>query len=311
MTGPALTAALADYLAHLRDERRLAQLTRQHYARDLQALADYLARQNVPDWHEVAPELIRAWVAQGHRRGLSPRSLQRALSAVRGLYRYLQREGRAQHDPAADISAPRQRRRLPAALDVDQTARLLDPTPDAADATTADAGAAILALRDRALFELVYGAGLRLAEVAALDAADLAGEPRELRVIGKGARTRLVPVGEQARAASAAWLQARPALAAAAEPALFVSRRGHRLSHRSIQTRLRQLARERGLDQPVNPHMLRHAFATHLLESSGDLRAVQELLGHADISTTQIYTHLDFQHLAEVYDRAHPRARRR
>jgi len=165
--------------------------------------------------------------------------------------------------------------------------------------------------RDRALFELVYGSGLRLAEVAALDAADLAASPAELRITGKGARTRIVPVGRQANQAVAEWLQVRDQMAAADEPALFVSRRGRRLSHRAIQQRLKALAAERGLEQSVHPHMLRHAFATHLLESSGDLRAVQELLGHADISTTQIYTHLDFQHLAEVYDRAHPRARRK
>ena len=168
-----------------------------------------------------------------------------------------------------------------------------------------------LTQRDQAIFELVYGAGLRLAEVAALDVTDAAGQPRELRVIGKGARTRIVPVGRKAREALGGWLAVRDELARPGEPALFVSRRGGRLSHRGIQTRLAELARRRGMDQPVHPHMLRHAFATHLLESSGDLRAVQELLGHADIGTTQIYTHLDFQHLAEVYDHAHPRARRK
>ena len=307
MSAESLASALDDYLAHLRDERRLATLTRQHYARDLNAFADWLSRTGVSDWRDVRADHVRQWVAQGHRRGLRPRSLQRRLSAVRGLYRYLQREGQANLDPAADISAPRQHRRLPTTLDVDTTAQLLNaPAAPASDSN--DAG---LACRDQALFELVYGSGLRLAEVAALDAAELAGVPQTLRVTGKGARTRVVPVGRQAREAIQQWLAVRPTLAAAQEPALFVSRRGQRLSHRAIQQRLNALATRQGLDQPVHPHMLRHAFATHLLESSGDLRAVQELLGHADISTTQIYTHLDFQHLAEVYDQAHPRARRR
>ena len=304
MSQPPLEAAVADYLAHLRDERRLADLTRRHYRRDLDGLMASLTAQGLTDWRQVTAAMIRDWIARGHRQGLAPRSLQRALAAVRGLYRYLQREGRADFDPAADIRAPKQRRRLPDTLDVDQTAQLLDaPANPGADDP--------LAIRDQALFELVYGAGLRLAEVASLEAADLAGDPRELRITGKGARTRIVPVGRQARRAVAQWLAVRPQLARAGESALFVSRRGQRLSHRAIQTRLDQLAQARGLDQHVHPHMLRHAFATHLLESSGDLRAVQELLGHADISTTQIYTHLDFQHLAEVYDRAHPRARRR
>ena len=307
MSAESLAAAVDDYLAHLRDERRLAELTRQHYARDLSAFTDWLVTAGVTDWRDVRADQVRQWIAQGHRRGLRPRSLQRRLSAVRGLYRYLQREGRANGDPAADISAPRQHRRLPTTLDVDTAAQLLNnAAPPAAETDNAS-----LARRDQAVFELVYGSGLRLAEVAALDAAELAGAPQSLRVTGKGARTRVVPVGRQAREAIRQWLAIRPTLAAADEPALFVSRRGRRLSHRAIQQRLNALATRQGLDQPVHPHMLRHAFATHLLESSGDLRAVQELLGHADISTTQIYTHLDFQHLAEVYDQAHPRARRR
>ncbi len=304
MSTSALADALQDYFAHLRNERRLSTLTCQHYARDLEALADWLSELGVSDWASVRAEHIRGWIAQGHRRGLSPRSLQRQLSSARGLYRYLQREGRTSIDPAADISAPKQRRRLPKTLDVDATAQLLNAPADASQDDP-------IHLRDRAIFELVYGAGLRLAEVAALDAADLAGAPAELRITGKGARTRIIPVGRYANAAVSAWLGVRDQMAAADEAALFVSQRGNRLSHRAIQQRLKALAAERGLEQSVHPHMLRHAFATHLLESSGDLRAVQELLGHADISTTQIYTHLDFQHLAEVYDRAHPRARRK
>jgi len=305
LSAAALEPALQRYLAHLRDERRLATLTCAHYARDLSALANHLAASGLSDWAAVDNQHIRQYLAREHRRGLSPRSLQRVLSSIRGLYRYLQREGLAQRDPAADMSAPRAHQRLPRTLDVDATARLLDAPANAAQ--PADP----LALRDRALFELVYSAGLRLAEAAALNVHDLAGDPDSLRVLGKGAKTRVVPIGRAARSALIAWRQQRPSIAKANEPALFVSRRGTRLSHRAIQRRLHGLARERGLDQPVNPHMLRHAFATHLLESSGDLRAVQELLGHADISSTQIYAHLDFQHLAEVYDKAHPRARRK
>lgn len=302
MSGDALDDGIARFLAHLRDERRLSPLTARHYRRDLESFAAACRGAGLDDWRRVSSAEVRAWLAARHRRGLAPRSLQRGLSAVRSLYRYLLRERLAAHDPAAEVRAPRVRRRLPATLDADETARLLDADPATADDP--------LACRDRALFELVYGSGLRLAEVAALDAAEVAGGAAALRVLGKGARTRVVPVGRQARAALAAWLRRRVQLAAPEQPALFVSRRGERLSHRAIQQRLTRLARLRGLDRPVHPHMLRHAFATHLLESSGDLRAVQELLGHADIGTTQIYTHLDFQHLAEVYDRAHPRAKK-
>ena len=292
-------------MAHLRDERRLAALTRQHYRRDIDDLAHQLEAAGLATWEAADATHIRSWISLGHRRGLSPRSLQRRLSAVRGLYRYLQREQRLDTDPTLDIQAPATRQTLPATLDVDTTARLLDTPVHATDRDDP------LQRRDRAIFELVYGSGLRLAEVAALDLEDTGAEPRELRVIGKGARTRVVPVGRKARAAVNAWVGVRDTVAAPGEAALFVSRRGRRLSHRAIQTRLNGLARRQGLDRPVHPHMLRHAFATHLLESSGDLRAVQELLGHADIGTTQIYTHLDFQHLAEVYDQAHPRARRK
>jgi integrase/recombinase XerC len=302
--GARLAADIDAFQAHLRDERRLAALTRRHYGRDLAGFAGHLESAGIEDWEAVRSHHVRAWISRDHRRGLSPRSLQRQLSAVRGLFRYLQREGRVDTDPAADIQAPRAGRSLPATLDVDTTAQLLDPP--AGEAPT-DA----LQCRDRALFELIYGAGLRLAEVAALNLDDTGPQPQELRVTGKGARTRIVPVGRKARAAVADWVAQRHTLANAEETALFVSRRGRRLSHRAIQARLNDRARRQGLDRPVHPHMLRHAFATHLLESSGDLRAVQELLGHADIGTTQIYTHLDFQHLAEVYDRAHPRARRK
>lgn len=287
--------------AHLQSERRLATATRDAYRRDLQPYLAFLAERGITDPARAGSHDVRDFIAAGHRAGLGPKSLQRRLSSLRTLYRYLIREGLARSDPAAGVRAPRAARRLPETLDVDQTARLLDCAADN------DA----IGHRDRALFELMYSSGLRLAELAALDLAHVSRQAQELRVTGKGSKTRVVPVGRQARAALDAWIAVRGELAGAECEALFVSRRGGRLSHRAIQQRLEMLARRSGLGRNVHPHMLRHAFASHLLESSGDLRAVQELLGHASLTTTQIYTHLDFQHLAEVYDSAHPRARKR
>ncbi|WP_440996722.1 tyrosine recombinase XerC [Arhodomonas sp. SL1] len=300
MADDALAGAVTAFLAHLRDERGLSPATVRHYGRDVEAFAHHAREADLPAWGRVTEADVRAFIAARHRRGLGGRSLARMLSALRTFFAYLMREGLVANNPATGVPAPRAPRRLPETLDVDETARLLDGNDDDT-----------LARRDRAIFELVYSSGLRLAEVAALDVADVAGDPETLRVEGKGAKTRIVPVGRRARTAVQAWLAVRGSLSPAGEPALFVSRRGRRLAHRSIQQRLRVMARQQGLDRPVHPHMLRHAFATHLLESSGDLRAVQELLGHASLATTQVYTHLDFQHLAEVYDRAHPRARRK
>lgn len=290
--------------AHLRHERRLSALTCQHYARDLQQLDDFRQQEGLEHWRALNPHHIRAFIAARHRAGLSGRSLQRQLSAIRSFYRYLIREGEAHYDPAADISAPKSPRRLPKVLDVDTTAALLDLANE-------DLQADPLLLRDKAIFELIYSSGLRLAETAQLNLGDLDFAERELRVLGKGAKTRVLPVGRQALTAVQQWLQQRPNIAQPEEQALFVSQRGSRLSTRSIQARLTRLSQRQGLGRPVHPHMLRHSFASHVLESSGDLRAVQELLGHANIGTTQIYTHLDFQHLAKVYDAAHPRARRK
>lgn len=284
----------------LRDERQLAAHTRAAYDRDLTRLREHLDAAGHRDWRGVGPAAIRGWVAAEHRRGLSPPSLARRLSAVRGLYRYLIRHGRADADPAADVQAPKQRRRLPATVDVDDVASLLDRPIDDHP----------LAVRDRAIMELIYSSGLRLAETIGVDMGHYRADEAMVRVTGKGAKDREVPVGRHAVAAIADWLRVRGQLAADDEPALFVSRRGRRISARNVQERLARAARAAGLPARLHPHRLRHAFATHMLESSGDLRAVQELLGHANISTTQIYTHLDFQHLAEVYDAAHPRARR-
>ncbi len=286
---------------YLATERRLAERTRQRYRRDLEAFRHHCSDRGLEDWADVGHELVRGFIARGRRRGLAATTLGRQLAAVRSLYRFLLREGVVQADPAAGVRPPRARRRLPGTLDPDEVAGLLDGA-DPEDPLQA---------RDAALFELIYTSGLRLSEVVGLDLADLDRSEGLVRVVGgKGAKDRIVPVGRQALQALAAWLQHRPAWADPASPAIFVGRHGGRLGGRSVQRRLQRMARRRGVQRRVHPHMLRHSFATHLLESSGDLRAVQELLGHQDIASTQVYTHLDFQHLAQVYDSAHPRARR-
>ena len=288
------------FLAHLTDERGLSPRTRESYQRDLAELDAFIRTRGETHWSDVDTTHIRAFVAYRHRRGASPRSLSRGLSAARSFYKFLLREGAATRNPVSGVSAPKAARQLPKALDADRVAALLEIR-----------GSGPLAVRDRAMLELIYSAGLRLAEVVGLDLADLSIPEGLVDVTGKGGKQRLVPVGRQARSALEQWLATRADLARAGETALFVSRRGTRLGRRSVQVRLARWAVAQGLPVHVHPHMLRHSFATHLLESSGDLRAVQELLGHADISTTQVYTHLDFQHLAEVYDKSHPRARRR
>ena len=292
-------AALTAFLDYLHYERRLSPSTLSAYRRDLGEFLSWLDEQRITDPRRVVAAQVRAYSAFRHRRGLSPKSLQRHLSAIRAWFRYLLREGQLKANPAEGVRAPKVARTLPHTLDVDQLARLLQLPGDAP-----------LDHRDRAIMELFYSSGLRLAELVALDVADMQRDDGLLEVTGKGGKTRRVPVGRLARTAIDAWLDCRGLLAAAAEPALFVSQRGTRLSARAIEARLRQRAIEQGMPRHVHPHMLRHSFASHLLESSGDLRAVQELLGHADISTTQIYTHLDFQHLAQVYDAAHPRAKK-
>jgi integrase/recombinase XerC len=241
---------------------------------------------------------VRVFAARAHAGGLDPRSVQRLLSAVRSFCRFLVREGALSTNPVSEIRAPKTKRRLPGALDADQIARLLEiPAEDA------------LAIRDRALMELFYSSGLRLSELVALDLGEVDLREGTVRVTGKGRRTRIVPVGRVAREALERWGRERAALAAIEETALFVGQSGRRLGQRAIQRRVAYWARRQGLPVHVHPHLFRHSFATHLLESSQDLRGVQEMLGHADIATTQVYTHLDFQHLARIYDKAHPRAR--
>ena len=288
------------FVLHMGSERRLSPLTVDGYRREIARFSQRLADQDVDDWRAVDESRVRDYIARRHRQGAGAATLQRALSAIRSFYKFLLREGAATHNPAAGVSAPRGTRKLPDALDVDRVTALLDMPVEGG-----------LEIRDRSLFELMYSSGLRLAETVSLNLGDVDLKDSLVRVTGKGSKQRVVPVGRIAAKWIASWLGERPALAAATETALFVSRRGTRLTARSVQARLARWARIQGLDRPVHPHMLRHSFASHMLESSGDLRAVQELLGHADISTTQVYTHLDFQHLAQVYDRAHPRARRR
>ena len=294
---PSAHQQLDAYLEHLRLERCLSPHTLAGYLRDLKQLTEFCTRQQINQWQELTPPLIRTYVAWCHRQGLNGRSLQRGLSAIRGFFGYLIREQLTEHNPAAGIPAPKSEKRLPKTLNVEQATRLVDIQGDDP-----------LALRDRSILELLYSCGLRLAELISLNLKDINHCDATLEVTGKGNKTRILPIGRYALQALDAWLIVRQEMAGIDEVALFVSRRGTRISARSIQQRMSQWAIRQGLDTTAHPHMLRHSFASHILESSGDLRAVQELLGHADIATTQVYTHLDFQHLAQVYDKTHPRA---
>ncbi|MDG2271783.1 MAG: tyrosine recombinase XerC [Halioglobus sp.] len=305
LNSPAPEVSLDDsatrFITYLQDVRRLSPHTISNYTRDLLSLQHYCEKNN-KDGIEVLVEAdIRAWASQLHRRGLAGGSIQRSLSATRSYYNFLGREKGELRNPATSVQAPRKPRKLPKTLDADQVDKYLEFDLDTA-----------LARRDSAMAELFYSSGLRLAELAAVNINDIDPQSKLLTVTGKGRKTRTVPVGSVALQTIARWLEIRPPDAAEmADPgALFTSNRGHRISVRNIQARLKLQGRKSGMHQDVHPHMLRHSFASHMLESSGDLRAVQELLGHANISTTQIYTHLDFQHLAKVYDAAHPRAKR-
>jgi integrase/recombinase XerC len=289
-------AASADFLTHLR-ARHYSPRTVALYAGDLERLAA-CAGGRPPE--ALAAHDLRRCLAQLHARGHAPRSLARMLSAWRSFYTWLGRAGRVTANPCSGLRPPKGVRRLPHTLTPDALARLLDGPVEAEP----------VALRDLAMFELMYSSGLRLAELVGLDLADVDRERGEVRVTGKGRKTRIVPVGRAALSALVAWLEVRPMLARD-ERALFVGARGQRIGPRVVQARLSRLALARGLDERVHPHALRHSFASHVLQSSGDLRAVQEMLGHASLSTTQVYTHLDFQHLAKVYDAAHPRARKK
>ena len=287
---------LERYLAHLRNERRLSPHTLSAYARDGRVLQSLAAGRAL---EALGPQDIRRFVATLHGKGQSPRSLARVLSSWRGLYDWLARHREIGANPCNGVRPPRAPKHLPRTLSPDEAVRLVSLE----DATT-------FGVRDRALFELAYSCGLRVSELTGLDVQSVDAATGEVRVTGKGAKTRLVPVGTHALAAIAAWLPRRQSLARHGENALFVGRAGRRLATREVQKRIKRWAAAAGLDVDVHPHMLRHSFASHVLQSSGDLRAVQEMLGHASIASTQVYTHLDFQHLAKVYDAAHPRARR-
>ncbi len=297
---PAELEWLSRFRRHLATERRLSGHTGSSYARDLAALVRYCDREAIPAWAALDSQHVRVFAARSHAAGLAPRSIQRRLSAIRSFFRFLIRERVIASNPAEGIRAPKAGRRLPRTLDPDQMARLLELP-----------GSGPFVVRDRAMMELFYSSGLRLAELAGLDLGDADLKDRTVRVLGKGGKTRVVPVGRIAAEALRKWVAARGALARADTTALFVGRRGARLGPRAIELRIAHWARRQRLPMHVHPHLLRHSFASHLLESSGDLRAVQELLGHASLSTTQIYTHLDFQHLARIYDATHPRARRK
>lgn len=299
-------AATQQFLQHIREQKQLSEHTVTSYARDFQYFQTY-AEQAVSEpvaWPSLDAGHIRHYVAYCRRQTLSSASIQRRLSALRSFFTWAVQQKHMVANPALGVRAPKGEKRLPQTLSVDDIGQLLNIT--ATDP---------MALRDRAMFELIYSSGLRLAELVGVDIdggidGGIDWSSAQIRVVGKGEKMRQLPLGKQARDAIQRWLPVRSQIANVNESALFVGSRGARLNPRMVQTRLDYWAREKGLAQHVHPHMLRHSFASHMLESSGDLRAVQELLGHADISTTQIYTHLDFQHLAKVYDQAHPRAKK-
>ena len=320
---PAALAWVARFRRYMSSERQLSRHTDSNYARDLAALVKYCDKAGLEEWSALDSQHVRVFAAHSHAGGLSPRSVQRRLSAVRSFYEFLIRENQTRliggdsptgksaaasnasersgvtRNPAIDVRAPKAAKRLPETLDPDQMARLLEiPAGDPFDT------------RDRAIMELLYSSGLRLSELVGLNVGDLDLRDRMVNVVGgKGRKDRRVPVGSVAAGVLEKWLVERTALVKAGENAVFVGRRGERLGPRAVQKRVAQWAVRQGLSMHVYPHLFRHSFATHLLESSQELRGVQELLGHADISTTQVYTHLDFQHLARIYEASHPRAR--
>ena len=289
-------ARITEFLGSL---HHLSARTREAYQRDLGVLLQYCIDRGIPAWDKLDGRQLSSFIAGRHRNGIGGKTLQRNLSAIRAFYRYLIKLDVVSRNPAQGILTPKTPKKLPRTLDVDQTGQLIEIRDEDP-----------LAIRDRAILELFYSSGLRLSELTGLDVNDIDMADAIVTVTGKGNKTRKVPVGRQALQALQLWSGSRNNFVNDGEQALFVSQRGSRISPRSVQLRLQQWAVRQGLATRVNPHMLRHSFATHILESSGDLRAVQELLGHADISTTQIYTHLDFQHLAKVYDKSHPRAKK-
>ncbi|GAD28712.1 tyrosine recombinase XerC [Photobacterium leiognathi lrivu.4.1] len=291
---------LERFYEYLRSERELSLHTQQNYKRQLTRIAEQLMELKVESWQQVDAGWVRQIASKGMRDGLKASSLAMRLSALRSFFDFLVHQNVLKANPAKGVAAPRKSRPLPKNLDVDEMNQLLDVNEDDP-----------LAIRDRAMMELMYGAGLRLSELVGIDLRNISLSKGDLRVIGKGDKERIVPFSGLAREWVAKWLKLRDSIAQADEQALFVSKLGHRISTRNVQKRMAEWGQKQAVSSHINPHKLRHSFATHMLESSGDLRAVQELLGHANLSTTQIYTHLDFQHLAKVYDEAHPRAKKR
>lgn len=291
-------SSLHGFLAYLRNERRYSELTAENYARDLRRLFDLAAATPLS---ELKIHHIRRFIAQLHGSGLGGKSLARMLSAWRGFYAYLIRDHQYKNNPCIGLRAPKSARALPHVLSPDEAVRMME--------LPADEG--LLAVRDKAMFELFYSSGLRLAELVGLDCAAPDLSDGAVRVTGKGSKTRIVPFGSHAAAALKDWLAVRSQLTVPDETALFVGRSGHRLTPRAVQLRMKEWGIKQGISTGVHPHLLRHSFASHVLQSSGDLRAVQEMLGHASIATTQVYTHLDFQYLSKIYDTAHPRAKKK
>ena len=289
---------LNGYLAYLGNERQYSPLTLENYARDIRQL--FAAAGETP-LIDLKSHQIRRFIAMLHGQGLGGKTLARMLSAWRGFYTYLIRDHQYTTNPCNGLRAPKSPRNLPHTLSPDEAVRMVDlPADDD-----------VLTLRDKAMFELLYSSGLRLAELVGMNPAALDFSDASVRVTGKGNKTRIIPLGSHAISALQQWINARVALAKDDEPALFINRNGGRISARSVQLRMKEWGIKQGLSSNVHPHLLRHSFASHVLQSSGDLRAVQEMLGHASISTTQVYTHLDFQYLSKIYDSAHPRAKKK
>ncbi len=295
-----LQKPLERFYEFLRSEKGLSLHTQRNYKQQLETMAQHLAEMGLKDWSQVDAGWVRQLAGKGMREGMKASSLATRLSSLRSFFDFLILRGEMSANPAKGVSAPRKKRPLPKNLDVDEVNQLLEVNEDDP-----------LAIRDRAMMELMYGAGLRLAELVSVDVRDVQLRSGELRVIGKGDKERKVPFSGMTTEWVGKWLRVRGDLAAPGEPALFVSKLGTRISHRSVQKRMAEWGQKQSVASHISPHKLRHSFATHMLESSNNLRAVQELLGHENISTTQIYTHLDFQHLAQAYDQAHPRARKK
>ena len=293
---------LDQFIQMLRSEKYYSPHTCLNYRRDLDQFQTYLAAQNIDSWKAVTYNLVSGFAAQRHRQGRKSRTIQRELSSIRSFYQYLIRNDLVAQNPALEVRAPKPDKPLPKTCDAETIDRLLQLSDDSDG----------LQVRDVAIFELIYSSGLRLAELVNIDLDDFDLAQKHLIVTGKGNKTRHLPIGGKAVTALRRWLKLRQDYCPDVhQKALFLSKQGKRISPRNVQDRLKALIRRQALDQNLSPHMLRHSFATHMLESSSDLRAVQELLGHVNIATTQVYTHLDFQHLAQVYDKAHPRARRK